>query len=50
MTTQEMTKQEMIMNLREKREGKEKSKIESKAQKMYDCNYYACGNDDGNIR
>ena len=39
MTTQEMTKQEMIMNLREKRE-----------EKMYDCNYYACGNDDGNIR
>ena len=25
-------------------------KIESKTQKMYDCNYYACGNDDGNIR
>lgn len=48
MTTQEMTKQEMIMNLREKRE--EKKKAESKTQKMYDCNYYACGNDDGNIR
>ena len=36
MTTQEMTKQEMIMNLREKREER-KSKIESKTQKMYDC-------------
>ena len=49
MTTQEMTKQEMIMNLRENAK-KKKSKIESKTQKMYDCNYYACGNDDGNIR
>ena len=30
MTTQEMTKQEMIMNLREKREEKKKAKLKAK--------------------
>ena len=39
------------MTLREKARRKEKTqKFESKAQKMCDCNYYACGNDDSNIR
>ena len=32
MTTQEMTKQEMIMNLREKREEKKKSEVKRKAK------------------
>lgn len=50
MTTQEMTKQEMIMNLREKRRRKEKAKLKAKHRRCTNCNYYACGNDDGNIR
>lgn len=49
MTTQEMTKQEMIMNLREKREEKKKAKLKQSTEDVR-LHYYACGNDDGNIR